>query len=286
MTALTKDRRQLPANARVAASKLKGLIDAPRFVEGDTRIVARPVVDLLNAPLGRRERQLVLGEPVMRYETRDGWCFVQSLRDGYVGYVQAQDLEDRRAPTHRVIAKSTHIYSEPNFKSRERMALSLGSGLSARGQENGFLVVADGFVPLIHLRDAGARDHDLLTVAERYLGTPYLWGGNSIWGIDCSGLVQAACLSCGIDCPGDSDQQEAELGRALPEGTQPRKGDLLFWKGHVALVAGKNRILHANAGSMTTTYEDMDVAIARIIAAGDGPVTSHKRLPRLKKPAV
>lgn len=280
MTQTTLDRRMVAANSRVADITLKGQVEAPRFVKGECRIIARPVVDLLHAPLGRRERQLVLGEPVIHYETRDGWCFVQCQRDGYVGYLQVRDLEDRRPPTHRVIARSSHIYSEPNFKSCERMALSLGTGLRSRGEENGFLAVADGYVPLIHLRGSQVNDTDVLTVAERYLGVPYLWGGNSIWGIDCSGLVQAACLSCGIPCPGDSDQQQALLGRDLPPDTKPRKGDLLFWKGHVALVAGKNRILHANAHSMTTCYEDMDAAIARIAAAGDGPVIAHKRLPK------
>lgn len=280
MTTEKLDRRLTAANTRVAARSLRGKVDAPTYVEGDLRIVARPVVDLLHAPLGRRERQLLLGEPVLSYETHGGWCFVQAKRDGYVGYIRSEDLEDRREPSHRVIARSTHIYYEPDFKSPERMGLSLGTGLCLRGEENGFLVVADGYVPMIHLRDAGVQDDDVLTVAERYLGVPYLWGGNSIWGIDCSGLVQAACLSCGIPCPGDSDQQQALLGRDLPEGTKPRKGDLLFWKGHVALVAGKNRILHANAHSMTTCYEDLDAAIARIAAAGDGPVTAHKRLPK------
>lgn len=275
------DRRLIPANARVAAETLRGRIDAPRYVEGDLRIIARPVVDLLNAPHGRRERQLILGEAVRRYESREGWCFVQCERDGYVGYVQSSDLEDRRLPTHRVVARASHVYAEPSFKSHDRAAISIGSGLRSRGEEDGFLVVADGFVPKVHLRPADQRDDNILTAAERYLGTPYLWGGNSIWGIDCSGLVQAACLACGIACPGDSDQQEATLGRALPKDAQLRKGDLLFWKGHVGLVAGKNKLLHANAHSMTTCFEPLDAAIDRILAAGDGPVTSHKRLPRL-----
>ncbi|CUH65298.1 Gamma-D-glutamyl-L-lysine endopeptidase [Thalassovita gelatinovora] len=277
------DRRLIPANSRVAATTLRGVVDVPLYTEGVRRVVARPLVDLLNAPLGRRERQLVMGEAVTRFESREGWAFVQCERDGYVGYLPAQDLEDRRPPTHKVTARATHVYAAPRFKSAERFGLSAGSRLRATGEDDGFLVLAEGYVPLQHVHPIDFHAEDVVSEAERYLGVPYLWGGNSIWGIDCSGLVQAACLACGLDCPGDSDQQEAGLGRLLPEGSKPRRGDLLFWKGHVALVAGRGRILHANVHSMAVVFEDMAEAIDRIAAQGDGPVTAHKRLPRPKK---
>ena len=134
------------------------------------------------------------------------------------------------------------------------------------------------YIPTAHLRPVDQAEGDPVAVAERFLGTPYHWGGNSGFGIDCSGLVQAACLACGIPCPGDSDLQEAALGRTLPADAVLRRGDLLFWKGHVAWVAGPDLLLHANAHHMAVALEPLLPALARIEGQGDGPVTRRARL--------
>lgn len=277
------DRRLTPVNSRVAAVYLRGQVTAPAFVQGTEKAIALPCVDLLSAPHGRRERQLLLGERVTMYEERAGWAFVQSEKDGYVGYLPFDALEERRPATHWVINRASHIYTEPDFKSHERNSLSMGTQFRVVAEEERFFETPLGYVPKAHIAPLDKLARDPVEVAERYLGVPYLWGGNSIWGIDCSGLVQAACLACGIPCPGDSDMQENAVGRVLAEDKNVKRGDLLFWKGHVALVAGRGRLIHANVHHMAVALEPMDDAIARIEAQGDGPVTMRRRLPSTRK---
>jgi hypothetical protein len=246
----------------------------------DHYYVAKPVADLRQRPELGRDRQLRYGEHFGFGESRsDGFVLGRSEDTHHSGWVAEGDVlpaSARAAPTHRVWVRQTHAYAEPDFKSPEVAALPHLSKLVVSGQEGRFSQTELGWIPTVHLSDAYAKDP--VTVAELYLGVPYLWGGNSIWGLDCSGLVHAALLACGVDCPSDSGMQERALGEDASPDTSPRRGDLLFWKGHVAWVVDDETLLHANAYHMATAYEPITKAIERIAAQGDGPVTAHKRL--------
>ncbi len=273
------DRRALLANARVAASELEGIATAKTYVSGAWQRVTAPVADLLAAPDGARDRQLLYGQRFRVLEERDGWAFGAAARDGYVGHVSAGALGEDLAATHRVAAPATHLYPAPNLKRREAAWLSFGSELRVVSASGEFFETAEGlFVPKPHLRPLTAHVTDPVTVAQLLFGVPYLWGGNSSAGIDCSGLVQAACLAAGIPCPGDTDQQEAALGETLDKSVPPARGDLYFWKGHVAWAVDGDTLIHANAHTMSVAYEPIDRAISRIEAQGGGTVTRQARV--------
>ncbi len=273
------DRRLTPANGRVAARRLEGVAAADRFVDGELRQVGLPVADLLHAPDGRRERQLLYGETVAVYEDRDGFAFVEAMRDGYVGYVDREVLEVATEATHVVGVPATHLYPAADLKRRELAGLSFGSRLRIVSAAGGFFETDRGvFVPKPHVRPANRPFADPVTVAQMFFGAPYLWGGNSIRGIDCSGLVQAAMLASGHACPGDSDLQEVALGAAVPADDPVRRGDLFFWTGHVAFAVDGETLIHANGHHMAVAYEPIAEAINRIVAQGGGPVTSRRRL--------
>jgi len=240
--------------------------------------IIKPVTDLLRHPDGPRDRQLLFGDTVTVTDTQDGWSHVTADKDGYTGWVISDQLGAPVPETHWITAPATHAYAQPDMKSPDRISLSFGSRVQVLSDRGRFLETELGFIPAVHAKLSATRLTDPVAVAELFLGTPYLWGGNSRFGLDCSGLVQAGLLACGFPCPGDSGDQERELGTALPAGTDPKRGDLLFWKGHVAWIYGDNMLLHANAYHMDVTFEPMDQAITRILDQGDGPVTAHKRL--------
>lgn len=271
------DRRITPATGGTAHVSLCDKVAADRYVEGRAAAVAVPLADLCATPGGARDRQLLLGAAVTVIAEEVGHAFVQAAADGYCGWVAVGALGPALAATHRLAAPSSHLYPAPDLKTRELCAISHGSRFRIVAEHGRFAETEAGaFVPARHLRPVTERDDDPVAVAALYLGAPYLWGGNSRWGIDCSGLVQAALSACGLACPGDSDLQM----RAFSETVLPhdiRRGDLLFWKGHVALAIGPEEVLHANAHAMAVTRERLVDVQARIAEAGEGELLGVRR---------
>ena len=255
----------------LAARYLEGRVQSARFVDGvDMQIIA-PIAPVSDAPSHQAEQvsQALFGERVMIYDRDDnGWAWGQLAGDGYVGWLPDAALGPvTLAPTHKVIALQTFVFSSPTIKRPPLMTLPMAATLSVTKIENGFATTQDGFIPARHVKVIEAIEHDFIAVAERFVGTPYLWGGRSSLGIDCSGLVQVALNACGIGCPRDSDMQRDGLG-GLVEINSVTRGDLLFWKGHVAIARDAQTIVHANAHHMATAIEPMHEAIARIKASG------------------
>ncbi|WP_045387874.1 NlpC/P60 family protein [Falsirhodobacter sp. alg1] len=268
------DRRLFPATSTVAHESLKGIFDCARYTRGEARQVSIPLVDLLAAPQGARERQLTMGEGFTVIDHDRHFAFGFAARDGYCGWVPVTALEPETVETHWVAAPASHIYPEPRVQAREIATLSMGAKLTIVAEQDGWAETTKGFIWAAHLRPLGEWMADPVAVAERFLGTPYLWGGNSRAGIDCSGLVQISQIACGRPCPGDADLQQS-IGTEV-EGELTR-GDLLFWKGHVALAMDARRIIHATGAFMQVVIEETSTAIARIEAAGGGPVTAQRR---------
>ncbi len=275
------DRRVTPVRPDLAAAELRGLVEAPRFVEGRPLQVTEASAPLRRAPAfdAPLETEALFGEGVTVYDESEGWGWVQLERDRYVGYLPLIALGPRTEPTHRVAALRTHVYPGPSIKLAPRMALSLGARATIVRQAGDFAVTADGlYLWARHLADVGSREADFVAVAERFLYAPYLWGGRTSEGIDCSGLVQAGLTAAGVVAPRDSDQQEAALGEPVVPGERLARGDLVFWKGHVGVMRDMAALLHANGWHMAVVSEPLAEARARIAASEGGDVTSVRRL--------
>ncbi len=282
------DPRLTPARGDLAARHLAGVVTAERFVDGTPARIVEGVVPLRRAPRpdAGLDTEALMGETVVVYDEDDeGWSWVQLDRDGYVGWMPSHGLL-KTVPvafTHRVTALRTFVYPAPSIKEPPLQWLSLGSRLAIRSMRevNGrmFAVTSEGGVVVAnHLAPLDATETDPVAVAERFLGAPYLWGGRSSLGLDCSGLVQTAFEACGTLLPRDADLQEKAAGS--PVSLDPatwRRGDLLFWPGHVAIVRDEASFIHANAWMMAVGIEDIASGLARI-AAGGSPLRTVRRV--------
>ncbi|HET6378384.1 MAG TPA: NlpC/P60 family protein [Methylocella sp.] len=279
------DPRLTPARPDLAAAHLRGQIAAANYAEGRTMRVAQGTANVHRAPDAGSplETQALFGEKVMLYEEREGWGWVQLVSDGYVGYVPLAALEEGfEEPSHRVRVNQTFVYPAPNIKLPPCAALPLGAGVRVREIKGAFAQIAEAaFVFADHLTTVGAAEEDFVGVAERLLHAPYLWGGKTSGGIDCSGLVQVSLSAAGIMAPRDTDLQERALGMPLGLGagiSGLRRGDLVFWRGHVGIMRDSETLLHANAHHMLVASEPLAVARERILAHTALPLQAVKRL--------
>ena len=273
------DPRLTLARPDLADLDLQGLVAADRYEAPKPRQVAVPTAALRKAahPMAEQWDQLLFGELFRVLEVKDGFAWGQAARDGYVGFVAEDDLAALGEPaTHQVAVPRTYAFAEPNIKARPVGLYSLNAltaieateGRFAKGEGTGWFVAA-------HLAPVGVAQADYVAVAQSFLGAPYQWGGRESLGLDCSGLVQQALAACGQAVPRDTDLQFAAFPPIAAE--ERRRGDLVFWKGHVAILLDAETILHANAHHMAVTAEPLAEAIARIEAAGSGGVTGWRR---------
>lgn len=269
------DKRLTPARPDLAASNLRGKVEAARFVDGIAMRVIDVSAPLRSAPTPEAslDTEALHGEGVIVYEeTEEGWSWCQLARDGYVGWLPSNALAKESAkPTHRIRALRTFVFPKPDIKSPPIASLSFGSEVAMKREESSFIVSeGGGFIPKQHVAAIDFRERDPVEVARRFLGTPYLWGGKTSVGLDCSGLVQLALQSVGHECPRDSDMQQ-KIGNPVTFSGDEKAlacGDLIFWKGHVGFYAGDGKLLHANAFHMAVAEEPLVDAIKRISATG------------------
>jgi cell wall-associated NlpC family hydrolase len=277
------DPRLTPARADLAAKHLEGKVKAARYVEGRIYDVIDP-----QAPLRREPRpdapldtEALKGERVTIYNANgEGWAWGQLASDGYVGWLPDNALTPAgAAPTHKVTALRTLVFPGPSIKLPPLEALPLGARLAiAHIKDRMAVMQSGGHVPAAHLAPVDQNETDFVAVAERFLGTPYLWGGKTALGLDCSGLVQVALTACGVACPRDSDMQQRALGTAVSVNLSPlSRGDLVFWKGHVAIACDRSNLLHANVHHMAVAIEPIADAVVRIRNARS-EITSIRRI--------
>jgi len=271
----------------LAAASLKEQVRAHRYIQGELRQVVGSVapvrlVPRFDAPL---LTEALCGEMVTVYDAAEGWGWVQLENDGYVGYMPMDNLSATiEEPTHWAVSRGTFVYPAPDLKRPPIMRLGFNAKVTVLRREGRFLELArGGYVFGGHLQPVEEKAKDFVRLAERLIGTPYLWGGRSGLGIDCSGLVQLAMQGAGMICPRDTDMQEAEVGQALPDRDVDKlqRGDLVFWRGHVGIVQSGEWMIHASGHQMEVVVEPIRRAVERI-APTHGDVTSIRRISGLK----
>ena len=270
------DRRVTPARSDLAAAHLKGQVDAPRFSEGEKFSVraGRAALRVRPSDDAAQDSELLFGESFTVYDRAHGWAWGQAAGDLYVGYIKEDCLAAPFAAQARVSALMAPVFAHPDLKTPVRDLLPLNAQVPIRNRDGDYADIGSGFVHHRHL--AAENETDFAAVAQRFVGVPYVWGGKTAAGLDCSGLIQTSLQAVGKAAPRDTDMMEQALGEKVSLA-DVRRGDLVFWKGHMGVMLDAQMFLHANAFHMQVAIEPLDDAVARIRQIA-GPVTSIKRL--------
>jgi Bacterial dipeptidyl-peptidase Sh3 domain/NlpC/P60 family len=267
----------------LADIRLKGKVSAKVFREGSPMQMLAPIATLHRAPAAdaAQDTEVLMGETCRVFDVADGWAWVQLTRDSYVGYIRHEFLNAHvHQPSHKITVPSTLLYAKPSIKTQPVKFLSMNAEVTVAAVQDQFLELATGgFIFSEHAKPVNQQQTDFVCVAEQFLNAPYLWGGKSVHGIDCSGLVQTALHACGKFCPRDADMQEAELGSPLLINNLDgvKRGDLIFWKGHVGIMRDKETLLHASGHQMQVVSEPLHVADERTKAKGK-EISSIRRM--------
>ena len=278
------DPRLTPARPDLAARHLQGKVKAGRFVEGEEFEISDAIAPMREGPSADAMllTQALKGERATIYDRNsEGFAWGQLNGDGYVGWLPDRALTPPVSkPTHKITSLRTLAFPGPSIKLPPAETLVLGDLVTVIREDGPFAVTREGwYLPGQHVGAIDSYEEDFVAVAERFVGTPYLWGGKSSFGLDCSGLVQVSLSAAGVRCPRDSDMQENSVGKMLgaAESSNLKRGDLIFWQGHVAIARDGESIVHANAHHMATVIENASGAIARIKSAGS-EITTIRRL--------
>lgn len=287
------DPRLHPYRDDLAGAELGGRVEAPRFVEARPARVAAGTADQRRAPArdAMLVNQLFHGDEIAVYETEDGWAWVQNRTDGYMGYLAAEQIGDAlqaadrsadHSADHWVKVPRSFVFPEPDEKAPPLDALPMTARVRVLAAGARYSEIAWGavsaWVPARHLAPAGESLEDFVATALAFVGVPYLWGGRTSLGLDCSGLVQVVLAAAGIACPRDSDLQARSLGTARPLDEPPRRGDLLYMPGHVVIALDSWRVLHPNAHEMLTSIEPLEDLVARVEETYGQGLTAVRRV--------
>lgn len=277
------EKRRHAYRADLADLRLKGQVEAAEFRAGTLMQMRAPIATLHRAPAidAPQETQVLCGETCRVFDVANGWAWVQLIRDQYVGYMKVEFLSaETHAPTHAVSVPSTLLYTKPDLKTQPVQFLYMNSAVTLVAHHQHYAEVSPGgFVIAEHLSPISEPKQDFVAVAEQFLNTPYLWGGKSHHGVDCSGLVQTALHACGAACPRDADMQEAEVGKPLLLNSLDglKRGDLIFWQGHVGIMRDDVTLLHASGHQMLVVSEPLAQVDERSKAKGKN-ITTIRRI--------